>query len=216
MQILVVSATSLEIAPFLSGDIYCDYLITGVGSPACLYHLGKKLQTKKYEVVVQAGIAGTFANAPKPGKCVLVKKDLFADVGVFEQASFSTLNELSLADNNQPPYGNGWLVNGHPILTSGILPAVTAITVNLVSDHTLPLNEMFKEKYGAEIESMEGAALHYLCLQEKVPFLQLRSISNMVGERDKSNWMMKEAINHLNDNLQKLLRELVNNKTKNK
>ena len=68
-----------------------------------------------------------------------------------------------------------------------------------MTDNALQVNELF-EKFNPGIESMEGAALHYVCLLQKVSFLQLRSISNMVGERDKSKWAMKEAINNLNEN----------------
>jgi futalosine hydrolase len=39
---------------------------------------------------------------------------------------------------------------------------------------------------------MEGAALHYTCLMEKIPFMQLRSISNYIAERDKSKWGHEE------------------------
>ncbi len=53
---------------------------------------------------------------------------------------------------------------------------------------------------------MEGAAFHYVCLQEEVKFLQLRSISNAVGERDKKQWKMKEAIISLNIELDKLVK----------
>jgi futalosine hydrolase len=52
---------------------------------------------------------------------------------------------------------------------------------------------------------MEGAALHYTALMEGVPFLQLRAISNYIGERDKSMWKMAEAVSRLNEELQKLL-----------
>jgi futalosine hydrolase len=46
---------------------------------------------------------------------------------------------------------------------------------------------------------MEGAALHYVCLQLAVPFAQVRSISNYVTPRDKSLWKMKDAIINLNN-----------------
>ena len=52
---------------------------------------------------------------------------------------------------------------------------------------------------------MEGAALHYVCLCEKIPFLQLRCVSNYVGERDKSKWEMTEAISNLNIELNKII-----------
>ncbi len=48
---------------------------------------------------------------------------------------------------------------------------------------------------------MEGAAFHYACLQENIPFLQLRSISNYVEVRDKSKWKIQLAIKELNDTL---------------
>jgi futalosine hydrolase len=44
---------------------------------------------------------------------------------------------------------------------------------------------------------MEGAALHYYCMQKGVSFLQIRSISNEVGVRNKTQWKMKEAIENL-------------------
>jgi len=48
---------------------------------------------------------------------------------------------------------------------------------------------------------MEGAALHYVCNDLQVPYIQLRTISNMVGERDKTRWKMKEALLGLNNTL---------------
>ena len=56
----------------------------------------------------------------------------------------------------------------------------------------------YKNQLNASVESMEGAALHYVALQEKIPFLQMRSLSNFVGERDKTKWVMDVAIANLN------------------
>ena len=57
---------------------------------------------------------------------------------------------------------------------------------------------------------MEGAALHFIGLHQKISFIQLRSISNTVGERDKSKWKIKEAICNLNKEL-KILVDLIKN-----
>jgi futalosine hydrolase len=48
---------------------------------------------------------------------------------------------------------------------------------------------------------MEGAALHYVARESNIPFIQIRAISNYIGERDKSKWQMKIAIDHLNQTL---------------
>jgi futalosine hydrolase len=55
---------------------------------------------------------------------------------------------------------------------------------------------------------MEGAAFHFVCLQQKIPFIQIRSISNSVGERDKTKWVIKDAVNNLNSELVKLINDL--------
>ena len=56
---------------------------------------------------------------------------------------------------------------------------------------------------------MEGAALHYVALQEKIPFLQMRSLSNFVGERDKSKWVMDIVIVNLNIELERIITKIL-------
>ncbi len=208
MEILVVSATAMEIAPFSAQNKTADVLVTGVGAPACTYALTKQLQRRKYDMVVQAGIAGTFRNAVAPGETVIVQQDVFADLGIHEKDDFFTLFDKGFAESNALPYTNGWLVNDHPNNFS--LPAVKAITINTVSDKYAQA-ELFMKKYEPDIESMEGAAFHYVCISEGLQFLQLRSISNFVGERIKTNWKMKESLQALNENLQRIITELQNN-----
>lgn len=64
------------------------------------------------------------------------------------------------------------------------------------------------KKYDPTIESMEGAALHYVCREFNIPFIQLRAISNYVGERDKSNWKIQEAIENLNQTILRFIDKL--------
>ena len=95
-------------------------------------------------------------------------------------------------------------MNQTPVISTLFLPVVKGITVNKVSDSILQRDQIISN-FSPDIESMEGAAFHYVCLQEKVPFLQLRSISNYVGERDKLKWKMKDAIGNLNEALVKII-----------
>jgi futalosine hydrolase len=204
MKILVVAATEMEIAPFLAQNTEAEVLITGVGAPACMYALTKSLLQNKYDFVIQAGIAGTFKNQFPLGQTFTVKTDLFADLGIQEKENFFTLFEKGFVDEDTLPNTKGKLIN--TIENYFSLKPVNAITINTVSD-SLQQTEMYKKKYDADIESMEGAAFHYVCIQEKIPFLQLRSISNFVGERTKTNWKMKEAVDSLNENLIRIINE---------
>ena len=197
MQILLVSATELEIAPFLQHETKTEYLVTGVGVPATVYQLSKLLSLKKYDLVVQAGIAGSFTTELPLGETIVVARDAFADAGALEKGQLKTLFDLGLADANSLPYTAGWLVNSSGYVQKSVLQKVNAVTVNTVSDE-LGTTELYRSTFNAQIESMEGAAFHYVCLQEGVPFIQFRSISNFVGDRDKSRWNMKLAIENLN------------------
>jgi futalosine hydrolase len=216
MYILLVAATKFEIQPtlvFLEKNNYhvnghsIDVLITGAGQVNTTYLLTANLQNKKAGLVIQAGIAGHFTNRLALGQTVLIKQDTFGDLGLEEKENFTTLFEAGFAGKDDYPFNNGWLVNTNDVFNHSSLDAVKAVSVNKVSDSLLQRQQLM-DHFAAEVESMEGAALHYVCLQEKIPFIQIRSISNTVGERDKSKWALKEAIIDLNIELEKLLNQL--------
>ena len=86
------------------------------------------------------------------------------------------------------------------------LPQVKAVTINEITTRATRIQQL-EQKYQPVVESMEGAAFHYIALIEKIPYIQLRAVSNMVGERDKLKWKMKEAIQVLNEQLIKIVSE---------
>jgi len=209
MQILVIAATAHEIEQFTAVNSQVDVLITGIGVPSTMYHLQKRIQQIDYDCIIQAGIAGSFTSDIELGRVVIVQQDCFADLGMEEKEIYTPVFNSGFADKDEFPFTNGWLVNLNKTLLKISLPKVKAITVNKVSDSELQ-KQQFTAIFNAAIESMEGAALHYVCLQEKIPFLQIRSISNYVGERDKTKWKIKEAIENLNTELHIMINGLTN------
>jgi len=204
MKILVVAATELEIEPFIKLENTIEVFICGVGIPATVYHLTKILVQEKYDFVIQAGIAGSFSKKIKKGDVVVISQDAFADIGVEEDRKFKTIFQSGLGNKNEFPFTNGLLINTSEILQSTLFKKVKAITINKISDRKKQIKQL-RKIFGADIESMEGAAFHYVCLQQNIPFVQIRSISNKVGERDKTKWKIKDAIENLNYELIKLV-----------
>ena len=216
MDILIAAATKFEIQPtlqllekegFIIHGHKIDILITGVGMVSTTYNLTTKLIGKKYGFIIQAGIAGTFSNDLLLGETVLVKQDAFGDIGMEEKGNFTTVFDAGFASKDEFPFTDGWLVNSNKLLTTSLLKKVSAITVNKVSDSLLQRQQAI-QYFEPQAESMEGAAFHYVCLLQKLNFIQLRSISNAVGDRDKSRWRIKDAIDNLNTELEKLLLQL--------
>jgi futalosine hydrolase len=214
MNCLLVSATPFEIAPFLekrakNSAPAPDVLVSGIGLVAAAYAVTRQLQLRKYDVVLQAGIAGCFDRQLTLGSVVSISLDTIADQGVMEDGTLKTVFDMNLAPENRFPYTKGWLVNPHKewLKKTGV-KAVKAISVNEISTGRKRI-ALLAEKYGAVAESMEGAAFHYACLMEGVPFVQLRGLSNYVGERNKAKWKMKDSIMALNEELEELINIMI-------
>lgn len=65
-------------------------------------------------------------------------------------------------------------------------------TVSACSGTAVRGREMAK-RTGALIESMEGAACAQVSRIYRVPFIEVRAISNLVEDRDLSRWRLQEA-----------------------
>lgn len=211
-NILIVAATAKEISPFIQlvrqGQFNnnIDVLISGIGLTASTYHLAKQLSLKKYACVIQAGVAGCFDLSVDLGSVVAVKADTIADQSVVEMKKLKPLFDLKLVPHSQHPYKKDWLVNPHnEILKKSGLKTVKGISVNQITT-SKQMIKFYRETFNPVTESMEGAALHYVCLMENIPFLQVRSISNYIGERNKKKWNMMDSIYNLNNELIKLVK----------
>jgi futalosine hydrolase len=212
MHILLAAATTFEIQPTIDalgnrrdpGPHRIEPLVTGVGGMATAWALMRQIGSNRPDLIIQAGIAGTLRGR-LPGEVLVVGEDEPADTGVWEADRFKTIFDMRLADANARPYTNGRLVNPHGrlIALTG-LESVAGLTVNEITTSTERIR-WYQQNTPAVVESMEGAALHYVCLLEHVPFLQLRSVSNPVGVRDKTQWDIPGAIAALNERLIALL-----------
>ena len=209
MNYLIVAATPIEITPFLgyfkSSNIKnIDVLITGIGLTATTYSLMRQLRLNKPDLVIQAGVGGCFDTSIPLGQVVVVKQEAIADQSVIELNQLKTLFDLKLVPQDQFPFKKGWLINNNEVLKKTSLRKVKGISVNEITTSKQKV-KFYNETFNPVVESMEGAALHYVCLMEKIPFIQLRAISNYITERNKKKWNMKESITNLNKEIIKLL-----------
>jgi futalosine hydrolase len=54
-----------------------------------------------------------------------------------------------------------------------------------------------KERFGKVVESMEGAAVFYVCRMENTNCLQVKAVSNLVEKRRRDKWKIREAVDAL-------------------
>ena len=168
--------------------------VTGVGLLSTMYNLMKVTQESNPDIIIQLGIAGTFSNEIAVGKAFAVKTECTAEMGVWENERYTDIFDMGLAAVSEPPYEQKKLINPHVhLLTAAGVPQVNAITVNRITTNPADIT-LYKNQYNLDIESMEGAALHYTGLSARLPFIQIRGISNLAGERNKDYWRIAEAM----------------------
>lgn len=191
MNTLVIASTISEIQPWLETKPQIDWLITGIGIPNTIFKLVQKLNTQKYDRLFQVGIAGTYDQSIDLGEALIVESDCFADLGVWENKAWNSIIDMGWQNPNEFPFDQGKLINTH--VNALTYKKRAGATVQRLTDDLDEINQM-QMYHKASVETMEGAAFHYVALQLGIPFCQIRGISNYVGERNKTKWKIKEAI----------------------
>lgn len=215
LKILIVAATRAEldilktavsVSEIYSEGCECwhweektfDVLFTGVGMVATAYALGQQLAQKQYDLIINAGIAGSFDRAVPLGTVFAVQSDCLVELGAEDGDDFLSIEEMGFGKSRFQASA----VPKHSY------PTVAAVTVNKVHGNESSIHRLL-QKHQVQLESMEGAAVFYVCEQEKQAVMQLRSVSNWVERRNREAWDIPLAIKKLNEELLRLLRELL-------
>lgn len=227
MKILIVAATHFEVLPIVEklktqfkeeSNFYFKkeqdevrILVTGVGIMHTAFAMGNLLAVYRTDFAINAGIAGAFNRTLDIGDVLHVSSELHGDFGVEEQDGvFTDVFEMGLLDNNTFPYINAKLYNSG-ISGFDFLQEVRGLTVNKVHGFQENIDKVM-EKYQPDVESMEGAAFFYSCLQLSIPFVEIRAISNYVEPRNKANWNIPLAIDNLNKTVFEIIETLTEQK----
>ena len=211
-KILFVTATSTEseairniggmhIIPggYCIDNLEITLLVSGVGSISTAWEMQKWISANdKPDLAINSGIAGSYKEEIKIGDVVMPITDCFADAGIEDGSDFLTLSEAGLVNADEFPFTGGMIRYDERFagLKKDIVKPVRAITVNTATGSDSTRDKLIK-KYNPDIETMEGATFFYICKREKIPFLALRAISNMVEIRNRHNWDIKLALSNL-------------------
>lgn len=222
MKLLLAAATAAEIQQtvdylqsksvtqdiFTVGKWEIEVCITGVGLMPATFSLTQKLLTNSYDFVLQAGIGGCIDPFVELGSVVAISSERLGDLGAEDHDKYIDIFDLGFIGNDEHPFTNARLINPMDNFPFPIdLPTVEGLTVHTVSGSETTITRRYGQ-FSAKVESMEGAALHYVCLQLGVPFLQVRSISNYITPRDRSSWKIGKAVGALNAQLIKWIAAL--------
>lgn len=216
MKIWIVSATEFEFESarkdFYEGVVeskhQIEWIVTGVGIVPTVFELMKRLAADKPDLIINIGIAGAINPNLQLGETVWITRDEFYQWGAEDQNGFINIFSLGFIDANQKPFSNGKIYGSivSDYFPSNRLKQVNGLTVQKTHGNQLSINELHESCTDIDVESMEGSAVFYVAVMLDIPVLQIRSISNYVEPRNRSNWKVIEAINSLNFHLINTLR----------
>jgi futalosine hydrolase len=188
-SILITAATDFELdfEVAISENLTIEKLVTGIGIPNTIVNLMSHLQNNKYDLILNIGIAGHFNDNLKIGDVVQIQSDTYADLGAEDKdGNFLTLKDLELGNSATK-------VSFQNTLFLPEIKTVSAITVNKTSGNTASILKI-KQRYDADIETMESAAIAHVCNDLDLRYFCIRSISNKVEARNKDNWDIPLAL----------------------
>ena len=194
MNILILAATNKEILSQEFND--CDILISGVGMINACFGLTKYLQEKTPDIIINIGIAGAFKKEYILGDVLEVSQDCFSEMGVQNRDSFLNMSDIGFDVDTTFQYS-----------PQTNLVQARGITVNTVHGKNEAIEEVVK-RLNPDLESMEGAAFMMVCQKFNIRFIQIRSVSNYVEERNKEKWNLDLAIRNLNIQLRTIINNL--------
>jgi futalosine hydrolase len=208
MNILIVFPSRIEASGFSIPNTKhtVSVLISGIAVYNTMYSLQKYLSKHAVDLVIHAGIAGSFHETFSYNQIVSVTEDCFADVGLYSETGFTSLFDMNLADANAFPFSKAFLqLPKLPYITD--LPTVRGVTVNQVTSNEQRKQHLIRA-FNPVVETMEGAGVHFVCLQESIPCIHLRAISNMVGNRDVQMWTITPACKALHAYISEALKRV--------
>lgn len=173
----------------------------GVGKVRTAAGLTQALAAHRPAAVLQVGVGGAYLGSfLSVGLAMLADVELELDLGVATGAGWADLAPLGVpllpsaerdapADGRETPTHAG-LTGALARLTGlprGRFATLDAITADVETGAAL------QRHFDVAIESMEGAAAAVVAARLGVPFAELRAVSNLVGERDRSRWDLAGA-----------------------
>jgi futalosine hydrolase len=186
-MILLVCAVPAEIA-WLGARAGVETLVAGIGPVEAAASVAGALARRRYDVVIDTGIAGAFRGTFAIGDAVVVGDERFE----LDRETGEPIASSDGARVEDRARSDAALVEA---LTALGFPRASGITVARPTSTDRTAQRL--RALGAEVESMEGFAVLRAAAIAGVPAIEVRGISNFSGDRAASEWDFEAGLRGL-------------------
>ncbi len=187
------SSADLVRASTAAGTV--DLLVGGVGVAAAAAATSAALVVGAYDLVISAGIAGGFAPIGL-GETVIATAVVQADLGAEDGAGFLPLSALGLGPERHELDPALVSTLAARLRSAGVVTGAV-LTVSTVTGSTATAAARLARNPDAVAEAMEGAGVLAAAQCLGVSFAEVRTVSNVVGPRDRAAWRIGPALSAL-------------------
>jgi futalosine hydrolase len=177
-DLVVCVATELEGALLRP---HVPVIATGVGAVNAAYALTRFIDREQVKGIVVCGIGGAYAGSGiAVGSVVCAESECYGDLGASSPDGFLDMQAL------------GFPVISLPMQLFPAQRRARFVTMNTCTG-TDDGARAIEARTGGGVESMEGAAIAHVAALAGIPVGEIRGISNLVGNRDRGAWKVKQA-----------------------
>ena len=195
-------------------------VVSGIGKVNASHAATRLIREHKPDLVMNIGVGGAYASAGLAiGDIAIAEKEIYGDEGVMLRDG---LHDVTCIGFPLLQKGGKKYFNEFPLdqkLIQKALRSIAAheaafavrsgpfVTVSACTGTTKRAREIEK-RFLAVCENMEGAAIAHVCARYGIPLVEMRGISNMVEDRDRSGWNIRLAAENCQQAAQELLRRV--------
>lgn len=196
MRVLIATAVPAERDAVLAGlagltgGASCDVITVGVGPAAAAASTARQLATIGYDLVISAGVAGGMPGRAGIGDVVIGTRSIAADLGADSPEGFLPISRLGFGDE---------VIHADPVLKHPDAVIGAVLSVSTVTGTAPGVVELARRYPDAVAEAMEGFGVATAAHLAGVRFAEIRTVSNLVGPRDRAAWRLDQALTTLRD-----------------
>lgn len=177
--------------------------LSGIGMVNAAIAAKGIIDTFSPSLIISTGLCGAYRDSGlNIGDIALAETEIYGDTGVVMDKDFQDLKTLglplikgsSMEIFNEIPIINSYKKDIAEICDSlglrllcGRFVTITGITGNY------EIAKAMQMRWNAICENMEGAAIAHAALLNNIDFMEIRGVSNIAGERDKTRWSVRMA-----------------------
>lgn len=205
------------------------YMISGMGKTNAAHAATLLIEKFSPRMIILFGVGGAYPSTGlEVGDIAVAEKEVYADEGVLTGDGFQGIEHIGipLLKQGRKRYFNEFPLDRRLIeravgsslcVTHLPIPHLarwgkrgvkvksgTFLTVSACTGTRKRAAEL-RKRFGAVCENMEGAAVAHICALYGAPMIEIRGISNIVEDRDRSKWEVRLAA----ENCQRVVMEVL-------